>query len=66
MVVFYNIKESLFVFIGVLFVLIGGVFFLWLRDIFLLMLVGIGFIVLFGVVVLNGLVMLIFIKELRG
>ena len=39
--------------------------FLWLRDIPLSMSAGIGFIALSGVAVLNGLVMLTFIKELR-
>ena len=66
MAVFHNIKESLLVFTGVPFALTGGVLFLWLRDIPLSMSAGIGFIALSGVAVLNGLVMLTFIKELRG
>ena len=65
MAVFHNIKESLLVFTGVPFALTGGVLFLWLRDIPLSMSAGIGFIALSGVAVLNGLVMLTFIKELR-
>ncbi|OAL83038.1 hypothetical protein AY607_01320 [Acinetobacter sp. SFA] len=65
MVVFHNVKESLLVFTGVPFALTGGVLFLWLRDIPLSMSAGIGFIALSGVAVLNGLVMLTFIKELR-
>ena len=65
MAVFHNVKESLLVFTGVPFALTGGVLFLWLRDIPLSMSAGIGFIALSGVAVLNGLVMLTFIKELR-
>ncbi|WP_180123538.1 efflux RND transporter permease subunit [Acinetobacter sp. YH12097] len=64
MAVFHNVKESLLVFTGVPFALTGGVLFLWLRDIPLSMSAGIGFIALSGVAVLNGLVMLTFIKEL--
>ncbi|WP_180082459.1 efflux RND transporter permease subunit [Acinetobacter sp. YH12123] len=65
MAVFHNVKESLLVFTGVPFALTGGVLFLWFRDIPLSMSAGIGFIALSGVAVLNGLVMLTFIKELR-
>jgi cobalt-zinc-cadmium resistance protein CzcA len=64
MAVFHNVKESLLVFTGIPFALTGGVLFLWLRDIPLSMSAGIGFIALSGVAVLNGLVMLTFIKEL--
>ncbi|MFU9047873.1 efflux RND transporter permease subunit [Acinetobacter tibetensis] len=65
MAVFHNIKESLLVFTGVPFALCGGLITLWLRDIPLSMSAGVGFIALSGVAVLNGLVMLTFIKELR-
>jgi len=65
MAVFHNVKESLLVFTGIPFALTGGVLFLWLRDIPLSMSAGIGFIALSGVAVLNGLVMLTFINELR-
>jgi len=65
MAVFHNVKESLLVFSGVPFALSGGLIALWLRDIPLSMSAGIGFIALSGVAVLNGLVMLSFIKELR-
>ncbi|MCH7386302.1 CusA/CzcA family heavy metal efflux RND transporter [Acinetobacter modestus] len=65
MAVFHNFKESLLVFSGVPFALSGGLVALWLRDIPLSMSAGVGFIALSGVAVLNGLVMLSFIKELR-
>ncbi|MCU4412652.1 CusA/CzcA family heavy metal efflux RND transporter [Acinetobacter sp. WU_MDCI_Axc73] len=65
MAVFHNFKESLLVFSGVPFALSGGLVALWLRDIPVSMSAGVGFIALSGVAVLNGLVMLTFIKELR-
>jgi cobalt-zinc-cadmium resistance protein CzcA len=66
MAVFHQLKDCLLVFTGVPFALTGGVLLLWLRDIPLSMSAGIGFIALSGVAVLNGLVMLTFIKELRA
>ncbi|MFA3130001.1 CusA/CzcA family heavy metal efflux RND transporter [Acinetobacter pittii] len=66
MAVFSNFKDSLLVFSGVPFALSGGLVALWLRDIPLSMSAGVGFIALSGVAVLNGLVMLTFIKELRA
>ena len=66
MAVFTNFKDSLLGFSGVPFALSGGLVALWLRDIPLSMSAGVGFIALSGVAVLNGLVMLTFIKELRA
>ncbi|ENN8922631.1 CusA/CzcA family heavy metal efflux RND transporter [Acinetobacter baumannii] len=66
MAVFSNFKDSLLVFSWVPFALSGGLVALWLRDIPLSMSAGVGFIALSGVAVLNGLVMLTFIKELRA
>lgn len=65
MAVFSNVKDSLLVFSGVPLALSGGVVALWLRHIPVSMSAGVGFIALSGVAVLNGLVMLSFIKELR-
>ncbi|WP_237411924.1 efflux RND transporter permease subunit [Acinetobacter nectaris] len=62
--VFGRLQESLLVFMGVPFALSGGVVALWLRDIPFSMSAGIGFIALSGIAVLNGLVMLTFIKEI--
>lgn len=62
--VFGRLQESLLVFMGVPFALSGGIIALWLRDIPLSMSAGIGFIALSGLAVLNGLVMLTFMKEL--
>nr|AOE05610.1 AcrB/AcrD/AcrF family protein [uncultured bacterium] len=44
---------------------IGGVFALWLRDMPFSISAGVGFIVLFGVAVLNGLVMISGLNELK-
>lgn len=62
---FGSIKDALLVFSGVPLALTGGVFALWLRDIPLSISAGIGFIALSGVAVLNGLVMVSFIRTLR-
>jgi cobalt-zinc-cadmium resistance protein CzcA len=62
---FGNIREGLLVFTGIPFALTGGVLALWLRDIPLSISAGVGFIALSGVAVLNGLVMLSFIRHLR-
>lgn len=62
---FGSLKDSLLVFTGVPLALTGGVAALWLRDIPLSISAGVGFIALSGVAVLNGLVMLSFIRERR-
>ena len=62
---FGTIRESLLVFTGVPMALTGGVLALWLRDIPLSIAAGVGFIALSGVAVLNGLVMITFIRGLR-
>ncbi len=62
---FGNFREGLLVFTGVPFALTGGILALWLRDIPLSISAGVGFIALSGVAVLNGLVMLSFIRTLR-
>ncbi len=62
---FGNVKDGLLVFTGIPFALTGGVLALWLRDIPLSISAAVGFIALSGVAVLNGLVMLSFIRSLR-
>ncbi|UJJ32953.1 CusA/CzcA family heavy metal efflux RND transporter [Halopseudomonas maritima] len=62
---FNNVRDGLLVFSGIPFALTGGVVALWLRDIPLSISAGVGFIALSGVAVLNGLVMLSFIRNLR-
>ncbi|TXH86053.1 MAG: CusA/CzcA family heavy metal efflux RND transporter [Pseudomonas sp.] len=62
---FGNAKDGLLVFTGIPFALTGGVLALWLRGIPLSISAAVGFIALSGVAVLNGLVMLSFIRSLR-
>jgi cobalt-zinc-cadmium resistance protein CzcA len=64
-VMFNNVKDGLLVFTGIPFALTGGVFALWLRGIPLSISAAVGFIALSGVAVLNGLVMISFIRNLR-
>lgn len=61
---FGSLKDALIIFTGVPLALTGGVFALWLRDMPLSMSAGVGFIALSGIAVLNGLVMLAFIRQL--
>jgi heavy metal efflux system protein len=62
---FGNLKDSLLVFTGVPLALTGGILALWVRDIPLSISAAVGFIALSGVAVLNGLVMISFIQNLR-
>ncbi|MBN6712757.1 CusA/CzcA family heavy metal efflux RND transporter [Pseudomonas capsici] len=62
---FNNLRDGLLVFTGIPFALTGGILALWLRDIPLSISAGVGFIALSGVAVLNGLVMIAFIRNLR-
>lgn len=62
---FNSVKHALIVFTGVPLALTGGIVALWLRDMPFSISAGIGFIALSGVAVLNGLVMITFINQLR-
>lgn len=62
---FNNIKDGLLVFTGIPFALTGGIVALWMRGIPLSISAAVGFIALSGVAVLNGLVMIAFIRGLR-
>lgn len=62
---FGSLRDALVVFSGVPLALTGGVLALWLRDIPLSISAGVGFIALSGVAVLNGVVMIAFIRQLR-
>ncbi len=61
---FGSLKDALIIFTGVPLALTGGVLALWLRDMPMSISAGVGFIALSGVAVLNGLVMLSFIRDL--
>ena len=62
---FGNVKDGLLVFTGIPFALTGGILALGLRDIPLSISAAVGFIALSGVAVLNGLVMISYIRGLR-
>jgi cobalt-zinc-cadmium resistance protein CzcA len=61
---FGSIKDALIIFTGIPLALTGGVLSLWLRDMPLSISAAVGFIALSGIAVLNGLVMLSFIRNL--
>lgn len=62
LIVFGSFRDALVIFTGVPLALTGGVLSLWLRDMPLSITAGVGFIALSGIAVLNGLVMLSFIR----
>jgi cobalt-zinc-cadmium resistance protein CzcA len=62
---FGNLKEGLLVFSGIPFALTGGIAALWMRGLPLSISAAVGFIALSGVAVLNGLVLISFIRGLR-
>ncbi|MEQ1883496.1 MAG: CusA/CzcA family heavy metal efflux RND transporter [Bryobacteraceae bacterium] len=62
---FHSVKQSLLILLNVPFALVGGIAALWLRGLNLNLSASIGFIALFGVAVLNGIVMVSCINLLR-
>src|SRR6185437_8617146 len=62
---FNSVKYAVLVFTGVPLALTGGIVALWLRDIPFSISAAVGFVALSGVAVLNGLVMVTFINQLR-
>ncbi|MFL5729212.1 MAG: efflux RND transporter permease subunit [Cytophagaceae bacterium] len=63
---FNSFKESLMVFTAIPLSAIGGIFFLWLRDMPFSISAAVGFIALFGVSVLNGIVMISYFNQLKA
>ena len=55
---FHSVSQTLLIFSAVPMSAIGGVFALWLRDMNFSISAGVGFIALFGVAVLNGIVLI--------
>jgi cobalt-zinc-cadmium resistance protein CzcA len=55
---FHSVKQSFLIFSAVPMSAIGGVFALWMRDMNFSISAGVGFIALFGVAVLNGIVLI--------
>jgi cobalt-zinc-cadmium resistance protein CzcA len=62
---FNSVRDGLLVFSGIPFAMSGGVLALWLRGMPLSISAAVGFIALSGVAVLNGLVMIAFVRSLR-
>ncbi|MNJ90856.1 Cobalt-zinc-cadmium resistance protein CzcA [compost metagenome] len=63
---FRSVKQSLLIFTAIPFSAIGGVFALWLRDMPFSISAGVGFIALFGVAVLNGIVLISYFNQLKA
>lgn len=55
---FHSVKQTLLIFTAVPMSAIGGIFALWMRDMNFSISAGVGFIALFGVAVLNGIVLI--------
>ena len=61
-----SVRDALVIFSGVPLALTGGILALWMRGIPLSISAAVGFIALSGIAVLNGLVMVSFIRDLRA
>ncbi len=62
---FNSVKEALMIYSAIPLAAVGGVLFLWLRDMPFSISAGVGFIALFGIAVLNGIVLIEHFKELK-
>ena len=62
---FNSVKEALLVYSAIPLSAVGGVLLLWLRDLPFSISAGVGFIALFGIAVLNGIVLIEHFKELK-
>jgi cobalt-zinc-cadmium resistance protein CzcA len=62
---FHSVKQSLLIFTAIPLSAIGGVFALWIRGMPFSISAGVGFIALFGVSVLNGIVLIAGFNRLR-
>ncbi|WP_034060241.1 CusA/CzcA family heavy metal efflux RND transporter [Lacinutrix jangbogonensis] len=63
---FNSIKEALIVYSAIPLSAVGGVLLLWFRDLPFSISAGVGFIALFGIAVLNGIVLIEHFKELKA
>ena len=64
-VMFGSVRYALLILLNVPFALVGGIAALWVRGLPLTLSASIGFIALFGVAVLNGVVMISYVNRLR-
>lgn len=65
-VTFSSVKLSLLIYLNVPIAATGGIFALWLRDMPFSISAGVGFIALFGIAVMNGVVLIEHVRHLRG
>lgn len=65
MATFGSVRDAMLVILNVPFALIGGVIALWVRGMYLSVPASVGFIALFGVAILNGLVLISTMNKLR-
>ena len=63
---FGNVRHALLVMLNVPFALVGGIAALWVRSLHLNLSASVGFIALFGIAVLNGVVLISYINQLRA
>lgn len=63
---FNSVKEALIIYSAIPLAAVGGIVLLWLRGLPLSISAAVGFIALFGIAVLNGIVLLEHFKELRS
>ncbi len=63
---FRSVQQALLILLNIPFALVGGIGALWIRGLNLNVSASIGFIALFGVAVLNGIVMVSYINSLRA
>ncbi len=62
---FNSVKEALMIYSAIPLAAVGGVLLLWVRDMPFSISAGVGFIALFGIAVLNGIVLIEHFKELK-
>ncbi|HMU05877.1 MAG TPA: efflux RND transporter permease subunit, partial [Saprospiraceae bacterium] len=63
---FQSVKDALLIYTAIPLSAIGGVLLLWMRDLPFSISAGVGFIALFGIAVLNGIVLIEHFKELKA
>lgn len=62
---FHSVREALIIYSAIPLAAVGGVLLLWIRDMPFSISAGVGFIALFGIAVLNGIVLIEHFKELK-
>jgi cobalt-zinc-cadmium resistance protein CzcA len=63
---FHSLRQALLIILNIPFALIGGIVALYISGLYLSVPASIGFIILFGVAILNGVVMVSYFNQLRA